>query len=229
MAERLFSIEELEHMGIRTVDKLKEAIDSGDKAGATKLAERMYNEFLSMHDLYVNWITATLSEVARKHGDEELEEVMNVGVEAWWGPISKRFPEGQDNLKKKLRMFIGGLHGHLQPLEIVEDDEKVTVYMKPCGSGGRLVQNGGYEEPINFYRIEKGQRLTYGIDNMPVYCAHESAMELVDMDGRGTPFVVVEPAEKIGEGLCRLIVYKDPADIPERYYERVGRTKPAAA
>jgi hypothetical protein len=54
-------------------------------------------------------------------------------------------------------------------------------------------------------------------------------MELVDMDGNGTPFVVVEPAEKIGEGYCRLIVYKDPADIPARYYERLGRQKPALA
>ena len=229
MSERLFSEQELDEMGIRTVDRLKAAIDAGDKDAATKLADRMYNEFLSMHDLYVNWITATLSEVARKHGDEELEDVMNKGVAAWWGPISKRFPSGQDQLRKKLKMFIGGLHGHLQPLEIVEDDEKVTIFMKPCGSGGRLVQNGGYESPINFYRVEKGQRLTYGIENMPVYCAHESAMELVDMDGNGTPFVVVEPAEKIGEGYCRLIVYKDPADIPARYYERLGRQKPALA
>ncbi len=227
MTEKLFSSEELEQMGIRTVDKLKTAIDSGDTQTAKKLADRMYNEFLSMHDLYVNWITATLSEVGRKHGDAELEEVMNKGVAAWWGPISERFPDGADQLKKKLKMFIGGLHGHLQPLEIVEDDEKVTIFMKPCGSGGRLIQRGGYEAPLNFYRIEKGQRLTYGIDNMPVYCAHESAMELVDIDGKGTPFVVVEPADQIGEGYCRLIVYKDPQDIPERYYERLGREKPA--
>ncbi|MEM7468330.1 MAG: hypothetical protein AAF387_15780 [Pseudomonadota bacterium] len=51
-------------------------------------------------------------------------------------------------------MFIGGLHGHLQPLEIVQDEEKVTIFMKPCGSGGRLVQHGGYEAPLNFHRVK---------------------------------------------------------------------------
>ncbi|MEM7468331.1 MAG: hypothetical protein AAF387_15785 [Pseudomonadota bacterium] len=87
MAENLFSAAELETMGIRTVERVENANDNDDKEAAKKLADRMYNEFLSMHDLYVNWITATLSEVARKHGDDELEAVMNVGLAAWWGPI----------------------------------------------------------------------------------------------------------------------------------------------
>lgn len=50
-------------MGRRTVDRLTDAINTGDAEAAKKLTQRMYNEFLSMHDLYLNWITATLSEV----------------------------------------------------------------------------------------------------------------------------------------------------------------------
>ena len=80
MSERLFSEEEIREMGKRTVDRLTEAIDAGDAEQAKKIAQRMYNEFLGMHDLYRNWTTATLSEVGKRFGDEVLEEVMMAGV-----------------------------------------------------------------------------------------------------------------------------------------------------
>ena len=70
MADRFFTEDELRDMERRTVDRLTDAIDAGDSEKAKKIAKRMYNEFLGMHDLYRNWITATLSEVARRHGDE---------------------------------------------------------------------------------------------------------------------------------------------------------------
>ena len=84
MSERLFSEEEVREMGKRTVDRLTEAIDAGDAEQAKKIAHRMYNEFLGMHDLYRNWTTATLSEVGKRFGDEVLEEIMMAGVKAWW-------------------------------------------------------------------------------------------------------------------------------------------------
>ena len=55
MAERILSKDEIAEMEKLTVDRVIEAIDAGDSEGAKKLARRMYNEFLSMHDLYRNW------------------------------------------------------------------------------------------------------------------------------------------------------------------------------
>ena len=52
-------------MGKRSVDRLTEAIDAGDTETAKRIGQRMYKEFLSMHDLYRNWVTATLSEIGR--------------------------------------------------------------------------------------------------------------------------------------------------------------------
>ena len=42
---KVFSQEELEAMGARTLDLLQESIEAGDKEMAKKLAQRMYNEF----------------------------------------------------------------------------------------------------------------------------------------------------------------------------------------
>lgn len=226
MGERFFTDEELREMERRTVDRLTDAIDAGDGEQAKKIAKRMYNEFLAMHDLYRNWVTATLSEVARRYGDEALDEIMVEGVRAWWGPIVENLPDGPDAVPARIKMFAAGLHGHLQPLEIEEDDEKVEIRMCPCGSGGRLIQEGKYEGEDAFHTIAEPQPLTYGRPDYPVYCAHEYAMEKVDIEANGAPFCVVEPAAKLGRDHCRIIVYKDPEAVPAKYYERIGLKKP---
>lgn len=227
MAEKFFTDAELREMEKLTLDRLTDAIDAGDADKAKKIAKRMYNEFLAMHDLYRNWVTSTLSEVARRHGDEELEHIMNEGVRAWWMPALNGMPKGTGQLRGKIKMFAAGLQGHLQPLEISEDDDKVVIKMKPCGSGGRLVQEGKYEGPDAFHKIAKAQPLTYGRPDYPVYCAHEYSMEKVDIEANGAPFVVVEPAAELGRDYCSMVIYKDPDKIPAKYYERLGLKKPA--
>jgi hypothetical protein len=226
MSERFFTEAELRDMERRTVDRLTDAIEAGDTEKAKKLAKRMYNEFLSMHDLYRNWITATLSEVARRYGDAALDDVMVEGVRAWWKPIVQGMPQDPASLPARVKMFAAGLHGHLQPLSITEDDEKIEIRLCPCGSGGRLIQEGKYAGDDAFYTIKEGQPLTYGRPDYPVYCAHEYAMERVDIEENGKPFVVVEPAAELGREYCALVVYKDPDKIPAKYYERIGLKKP---
>src|SRR6516165_1846766 len=70
MAERILAPNEIAEMEKLTVDRVVEAIDTGDTEGAKKLARRMYNEFLSMHDLYRNWAAATLSFIGKRYGDQ---------------------------------------------------------------------------------------------------------------------------------------------------------------
>jgi hypothetical protein len=226
MPDRFFTDDELREMEKRTVDRLVDAIDAGDTEKAKKTAKRMYNEFLSMHDLYRNWITATLSEVGRRYGDEVLEEIMTAGVRAWWKPIVASLPDDPASMPAKVKMFVAGLRGHLQPLSITEDDEKIAIKLCPCGSGGRLISEGKYEGKAGFMTIAKEQPLTYGRKDFPVYCAHEYSMEKVDIEENGRPFVVVEPAENLGRDHCTMLVYKDPDKVPAKYYERLGLKKP---
>jgi hypothetical protein len=229
MPERLFADAELREMEKRSVDRLTEAIEAGETEKAKQIAKRMYNEFLSMHDLYRNWTTATLSEIGKRFGDQALEEIMTAGVKAWWTPNLEKMAEGSPTLQQRIKMFVAGLRGHLQPMNIEEDDEKVVIQMRPCGSGGRLVLEGKYEGPNAFLTIEKPQRMTYNRANFPVYCAHEPPMELVDIEKNGSPFVVVEPAAVLGKEHCSFIIYKDKSKVPAKYYERLGLKKPEPA
>ncbi|MBI3802113.1 MAG: hypothetical protein HY268_34725 [Deltaproteobacteria bacterium] len=226
MHERLFSEAEIREMEKRTVDRLVEAVEAGDADKAKQIAKRMYNEFLSMHDLYRNWTTAMLSEIGRRFGDEALEQIMTEGVKAWWLLNLEKLPDGPDALAQRVKMFVAGLRGHLQPLHIEEDEEKVVIQMRPCGSGGRLVLEGKYDGPNGFLTVEKPQRMTYNRANFPVYCAHEPPMELIDIEKNGAPFVVVEPAAVLGKEHCSFIIYKDKSKVPAKYYERLGLKKP---
>ncbi len=228
MQDRFFSQTEIEEMEKRTVDRLLEAIEAGDKEKAKKIGQRMYNEFVSMHDLYRDWVTATLSAVGRQFGDEALDQIMTEGVKAWWLPNLEKLPKGLETLPQRIKMFVAGLRGHLQPMHIEEDEEKVVIQMRPCGSGGRLVLEGKYEGPNAFLTVENPQRMTYNRANFPVYCAHEPPMEIVDIEKNGAPFVVVEPAAVLGKEHCSFIIYKDPSKVPAKYYERLGLKKPEA-
>src|SRR5439155_17058341 len=183
----------------RTVDRLIEAIDAGDPEKAKQIARRMYNEFLSMHDLYRNWTTAMMSKIGRRFGDAVLEQLMTVGVKSWWLPNLEKLPDGPEALPQRVKMFVAGLRGHLQPLHIEEDEEKVVIQMRPCGSGGRLILEGKYEGPDAMLTVKGKQFLTYGRDSFPVYCAHEPVMERQDIEAHGAPFVVVEPAHELGK------------------------------
>ena len=70
--ERIFTEEELEEMGARTVDLIERAIDLGDNEKAKKLGKRMYSEGLLMHDILADWVAALLSFIGRRYGDDGL-------------------------------------------------------------------------------------------------------------------------------------------------------------
>jgi len=227
MGKQWFTPEELDAMGTKTLDALTETIDSGDTDKAKKLAQKMYNEFLSQHDGYRNWVTSLLSEIGRQYGEEVLEEMMQKTVESWWVPNLEALADrsGGDR-RAQVKMFAAGLRGHLQPMEVTEDETTITMRMKPCGSGGRLVLEGLYEGDNAFYKVPGPSKMTYGRRDFPVYCAHEAAMEEIDIEKNGRPFVVVEPAAALGKDCCEFIIYKDPDDVPDKYFERLGKEKP---
>ena len=115
---------------------------------------------------------------------------------------------------------------HLQPFELSEDDEKLTFRCPVCPSGARLLREGHYDPPRSGAYVSGPRPLTWGRDALPVYCCHEPVMERSSIRETGVPLFVVDPPERLGETPCPTYLYKDPADIPERFYRRLGLKKP---
>ena len=223
--KRVFTEAELGELGERTRDLIDKAIDNGDLQTAKSLNHRMYAEWLSMHDGYVNWITSLLSYIYEHNGIEAIDEAIRQSCTAWFKPTYEGI-EKADDFRRKVEMFAMGLRGHLQPIEIKEDDEKVCLTMHPCGSGERLLRSGAYEPPRSYSKIKKPHKLTFGQSDFPIYCCHTPMMEILQMEWTGHPRIVIEVAEDIKKGGCTYCLYKDPKGVPEKFYSRVGKKKP---
>lgn len=224
MGNRVFTDDELKEMSRRTLDVLQEAIEEGDKAKAKDLAQRMYEEFGYLHDGYGIWVTGLQSYIYRNYGIDEVEkaerEAHTIEAKTVFKPLENAdFRTTVEHMAKAMR-------GHLQPLSIVEDDEKVLITMKPCGSGERIVLSGGYEAGLA--RVKEPHRITYGMKDFPIYCVHCPVMEMLTYESAGNLGGVRLVSDPMEIGFCHFAFYKDPANIPEEFYSRLGKEKPPA-
>ena len=53
-------------------------------------------------------------------------------------------------------------------------------------------------------------------------------MEMLEIENTGDFGACHIVAEPIYHGSCQFVFYKNPADIPEEFYTRIGKKKPAA-
>lgn len=205
--KRLCTREELDAMGARTLDLLTEAVDLGDKKTAINLGKRMYAEFQAMHDLYRDWLTHMFSIVGRKYGDQALADALEETVSRYTRRLAPRY-QGK-SARRRLEILVAGLRGHLEPMEIEEDDEKFTVNAVLCGSGGRQVRQGLYEEPDDLLKVKGPHEWTFDRTDFPVYCAHCYFQNQIPLEPGKAALFKTEPAEKIGEQPCKFHVYKE--------------------
>jgi hypothetical protein len=159
--------------------------------------------------------------------------------EAWEDCIDKGWRRHHDAINRLDRRQIvyllaatwrahsaSGQGEHPGAFTISEDQEKVTFTMNPCGSGQRLVRKGLYES-AGYGRTREAHDWSYGREGFPLYCTHCSFMnESMPIQWSGFPLYPSDPPEDFSTDPCTWYWYKDPADIPERHWERYGAAKP---
>jgi hypothetical protein len=228
MGERWFSAEELDEMSRPTMERAIEAIDRGDAEEAKRLCEEMKHESQFMHDMLVDGIAGLISFVHSKLGDEAVEEAWEYSLERHWKravetiAVSDRREIARALAATWRAHSTSGVGRRPGAFEIGEDKEKLTFTMNPCGSGRRLWQNGRYGE--NGWGVtERAHDWSYGRAGFPLYCTHCAFMnELLPIRWIGFPVYPSDPPEDFDHDPCTWYWYKDPADIPERHFERYG-------
>jgi len=199
---------------------LRAAIEARSFDRARELGAQLHTEGLAYHDRGMARVADVLSFIGRRFGIDHLEHAYE---EAMSSDLL-----GDAGFRERAEALMHFTRVHLQPFDLVEDEEKLTFLCDVCPSGGRLLQAGHYEGPDAALVVEGARPLTYERDSLPVYCCHEPIMEKASIERTGVPLFIVDPSENLGSEPCKTYLYKDPDEIPERFYTRLGLQKPSS-
>ena len=214
-----------EAMTTPTWERAKAAIAAGDSDEAIRLIDRGVDQWRSLQDYSINWVTALLSFVGRELGEDAVERALREFGDEF---VSGRRDPSWDNLpaETRARVIARAMIANLATCEVDEDDEKIILSFR-CGTGGRLIDEGRYDDqggPHLTLRTSGPQ--TFMRDALPVYCAHCSVNnEIQPVEAGRAPVTVEYPPDRPGEP-CVHHIYKDPSAMPAHVYDRIGLRSP---
>lgn len=222
--KREFSEEEIKAMETPLADQIEAAIDAGEYEKAKALARQLDQEDFAMICNFEDFVAALLSHVYEKHGDQGLKDALQSAA----GVLMRSIFDDASNLpfRELVEVYAGFFRAHSgKGLKIEEDDEKVTMTLNPCGSGGRMTQ-AGYFGPSGKLRLVKGPLpLTFGRDEFPCYCSHCTVFHhTAPIEWSGRPFPPIDVGPGPGDP-CKWHLYKNRDAIPDRFYEQVNKKK----
>ncbi|MBN1614070.1 MAG: hypothetical protein JW950_06350, partial [Deltaproteobacteria bacterium] len=224
----LFTKEQLEEFSKDHMGLAMEALAKNDVEGAKRWMRRHDASKDVLHDTFLNWVAALLSHIYDRYGEDAAAQAIRDtvgGGQAGWGIQGglqrKQLIDAlgrEEGLKAWLEFFVEAWreHGMYPGTTFEEDDEKIILTVRQCGSGGRLINKGAYEGPFAYRKFKKAAPHTWGEENLPIYCGH-------------CPWAHVKPFPKKPGDPCIFHIYKDPKDIPEKYFKRLGMTREPAA
>ena len=127
--------------------------------------------------------------------------------------------------------------------ELIEEEDRFILRFDPCGSGQRTVRGDWVEDtpprmepPYGWKVTEEEHPWNHYTKGVCLYCAHcIILMEEMPIDRFGYPVRVIDPPvypdtdkDPNVRQKCQWMMFKDPTKVPEEFYARVGRTRPAA-
>ncbi len=232
---RLLRMDDVNELGENTLDKLKKAIEAGDKELALKLADYQFLESKGVHDAMLDWVYVNLDWIGRNYGEEEVAKAVRYMNEVH----GSKHPGASGLSALALVQFSAEFcRGHGSGPEekgdfkAWEEKDRWVMSFDPCGSGGRLARGpkdgtgSRTKPPFNLGKTTKPYPWAWNKVGVPYYCTHCCIWsEIMAIERNGYPTRVTEfPADDPSKP-CVWYMYKDPNLIPEKYFTRVGFKK----
>lgn len=208
--------------------------------------EEWKEHWRTIHDRDVDYVSGLMNYAHLKFGEESIEELYRgylTGPHFDWR--YKRFDvsisDWKDMFENLLYVTLESVQGHLfgpkreGHVDVLDLEDRVEMTFTPCGSGGRTVAGdkiagtaSRHEAPYYYKVMEKKHDFSWNKTGVCHYCVHCSmVLEKMPIEKFGYPVRVVEPpVYPDNPSQCKYIMYKDPRDVPEKYYTRVGEKKP---
>jgi len=213
---------------------------------ALKLLEDFKETWRLVQDRDVDHLYGLINEIVTRFGESALGEMWDFII----GPLFKtryaKFDIDQvpweESLKTNVYLAFEAMRGHLVGpgrmgrMEFEEDEKRYTFRFDPCGSGARILRGDEIEgspprtEPPFGWGVTKEKHdFAWNKKGVCYYCSNCCLVQLTKpIDAFGYPVRVVEPPTYPSDTAkkCTFHIYKDPKEVPDRYYEEVGRKKP---
>lgn len=226
---RMIRQDAVDELGTGTVRVINDLIDQGKAEEAKAMVDYFRTEMLVVHDIYVQYVQDILAFIARTYGENMVEAAFRAALGTWFASRYEAY--NKMSLEERVQLTAEGMRCHLDGAErkgdftLVEEPERFVFKWDPCGSGGALRRRaaaGGTEVAS----ARDAHPWTWGKKNVCLYCSHCSLVnEILPIENFGYPNRITEYPENPGDP-CTWYIYKNPDDIPEQYYTRIGKTKP---
>ncbi|HKZ90782.1 MAG TPA: hypothetical protein VJZ50_01470 [Candidatus Limnocylindrales bacterium] len=222
------------------------ACGAKDRDGALAHLAQLKEIWRQVQDRDVDHLYGLLNEAVRRWGEPVVGEFWDAIIgplfQSRYEKFDTRHKPWEDSLWTNVYLAFEAMRGHLVgpdrdgSMEFSEDETRYTWRFDPCGSGGRSMRGDAIEgspprmeSPFEYGVTEGEHDFAWNKKGVCYYCVNCCVvMQLMPIDRFGYPVRVVEPPTYPDrrDVKCTWHVYKDPADVPERYYSDVGRTKP---
>ena len=167
----LFDEDEREQMRLQAYSLAVDAIDAGDVELAKRHLMLSKIEWYPGHHLGRDWVTALCTWILDNHGVEHVWESVEVGYNRpVMGTVLGQIDEMP--LRNQVEWLATLFHQHAMRYELIETEGGIEFHTVPCGSGGRLIDEGAYGPPKNLGTIEGPRVESFGLEEMPAYCLH---------------------------------------------------------
>jgi len=201
-----------------TVERTIEAIEAGKKDDAKELAKLIWEETRPVHDMYGDLTASLFTFIAKKYGEEAVEEAHRYYGEEIWKPILLSMKDKGVAALINVYAFFMRTHGFDFYCE--EDGEKYVFVSKYCPSGGRMMKEGKNDNsdrhPFQFGTTKKAYPWSFHKKGISYYCSHCSLwMDMLPREWGWDIFEFKfgrqfdEEGKPIDEP-CRTIIYKTP-------------------
>ncbi len=235
--KRLIREDDGADLGFPTQEMIIKAIDEGRYEEAKALARYMVPEGKGLHDLFCDWIWDMLTKTAEKDGEEAAYQLCRATQKTWmmrrtWKGLLKMSVE--DRVRINAEVMRSHRCGPKQDgeIEIIEEQDRISIKMDPCGSGGRMRRGDPVAgtpsrlgPPYNFGVTKQAHPWSWGLKNVPFYCIHCAINEILPIEWGGYPLWVTGYSDDASKP-CYWHFYKKPNLIPDKYFSRLGFEKP---
>lgn len=219
--------DDIEDIGTSTWSLVEQAILEGDDEKALELLDYLHLEGKTFHDFTSDMWAAMVTYVGSNFGEEEVEKVWRkivshttLGSGATLGSTEERVYIGAEIWRAH---YLGD-----DQFKIIEYEDRYEFLLDPCPTGGRMRKKGMLKPPYNFGATSKPYPWSWSRAGIPWYCIHCSLCRgIMAVEASGYFVRVHEYPEETEatQGKCRLIFYKKPDLVPEKYFKELGLRK----